>query len=535
MRSADRSDCEDMKDAEHQNGETLAFPVSDLTRRLLRRASEPIGVIDTRHAEKLHSRSSLLPAQRLEFLNNLKTRYGVEHGGGNAALNAYPAGGMPLTSPVQKPGAASSFELGSAPPWGSRTAPSEAVTASNSEVPSTVQYRVKRPGTHSGSGLAKPFSTEVAKESPAAISIQGGNNVAATQVRRKTEPTGTAKPLSTEVAKESPAAISIQGGNNVPTTQFQRKTEAIQSLGSATADSSAPPSLNFGDVSQYEGPRSSPVSQVSELPPADVAPQMHLRRKPRSLAAGAPSLLHEDLPGGQRSVRSGTLAQVSELPRAAMVAPMPLQRMPEPGSPAVDVFAAPSPQQDLSNRHVFTPSDASSRSLYSPSKAEPLTATGSISATATAASRQVFTPSDASSSSLYSQGKAEPLTATGFKSATSAFPRAATNTRAAVSAEISVPPSTPGSRNIVWRKAETNTSGQGHAVPQGALLAAPSYTSGPQIMRQLGAESNTGGSTEILSPTSGNGGVDLMRVAEQVSRIMARQLRIERERRGRTR
>lgn len=457
-----------MTDVEHQNGDSVAFPVSDLMRRLLRRASEPVGVIDTRHAVELHARSSLLPTQRLDFLNNLKTRYGVESGGGGTAISASALGAMPLVSPPERAGAASPFELGSAPPWGSRTAPSETVQASDSGKSPSAQYRVKRPGTQERSGASRPLSVEVATVSRHTGEIQPGMKA-------------------------------------VPATLVQRKVEPIQSRGGDTPDSPTPQSLSPGDAPKQAGIFSAnSLPQVSERPVTDVTPQMHLRRGPERAAAGGSLPLREDFGGELSPTASGNVPQVSELPRTSVVAPMPLQRMAETGPLAAINFAAASLDDDTSGGQVSTIRKASSHEPPLPGKSGSLPATVSIEAV----------------------------------KAPAALPLAGTesHSRGAVSAEIRVPPRSPGSTSIVWRKADTNLAGQGHAAMQTAMLAGPTYPVEQPVMRKSDSEIGGSGATANLEATSsGNGGVDLKRVAEQVTRIMTRQLRIERERRGKTR
>jgi hypothetical protein len=455
-----------MRDLEHQSAEAPAYPVSELTRRLLRRAIDPVGVIDTRQAVELHSRSRLLPTQRLELLNDLNTRYGVEHSDGTATPSDSTAGSLLLPSPWQKLGSANSFELGSAPPWGSRTAPSEAEQTSTPGASTTVQYRVKRPGTRVESGSAEQRTTEVAAE--------------------------------TSAASSSKNVVSV-----LPAFPAQQEREPIQPLARSTADSPAPSSLNFDDASTREGARSaSAVSQAVELPRVDVVPQMRLRRKAKSPSAGEPRMLRQDLHDEQPTAGADNLPRVSELSRA-VVAPMRLQRMPAVAPLAVDTVAAPSTREELSSGHVVSPGAAPVSGLHWQAKADPLTATGSRNAT---------TIGDSS------------LAGVGSRS------------RAVVSAEISARPPAPGSTNIVWRKAETGTSGLGQAAPQASSVGGPPYGSVPgTVLRSASELSNRDTVSTLSLPSPGNDRIDITHVAEQVSRIMARQLRIERERRGRTR
>src|SRR5262249_16330375 len=87
-----------MRDSEPQGEQTVAVPLSDLARRLLRRATAPIGVIDVRHAAELHARASLWPVRRLGLANELKARYGLAQDGGGTAASP-----MPLIAPPGMP------------------------------------------------------------------------------------------------------------------------------------------------------------------------------------------------------------------------------------------------------------------------------------------------------------------------------------------------------------------------------------------------------------------------------------------------
>lgn len=104
----------------------------------------------------------------------------------------------------------------------------------------------------------------------------------------------------------------------------------------------------------------------------------------------------------------------------------------------------------------------------------------------------------------------------------------------AVAAEIPNPSSAQAPPKIVWRKGAENSS-------TASLLQSAkreNITPGaPMIARQN--ESGSNQTAETFTPASspspsdsGGGGVDVEQLAEQVSRLLARQLQIERERRG---
>ncbi|HEU0082248.1 MAG TPA: hypothetical protein VFQ87_05195 [Bradyrhizobium sp.] len=105
---------------------------------------------------------------------------------------------------------------------------------------------------------------------------------------------------------------------------------------------------------------------------------------------------------------------------------------------------------------------------------------------------------------------------------------APTGYRGAVSAEIRAAP-LPGVSGIVWRKADANGAGLASAAPAPAI--AQMVAGGGPILRAPAAEPASGPDV-TPAPAPESSGPDVFLIAEQVSRIVTRQLRIERERRG---
>jgi hypothetical protein len=266
--------------------------------------------------------------------------------------------------------------------------------------------------------------------------------------------------------------------------------------------------------SNYKPTSISPLPQVSELPGAVVTAPMQVQRMPASSAAETVAT-REDSRNNYKPTSNSPLPQVNELPHPAGAAQMDLQRVPG-GLPATEEigrlptprnFTLASMRADSSGNNAPTSSSPFSAKLHLQREADPsfvFPATGPVQTAETVAAQ----PSGHSN--------AQP--------------------HAAVTPEIHVPPSLSGSTSIVWRKAETNGAGRESATPGTALVAGPTYTSEHQIMRQAASESDSGGAVaHVATPTSGNGGNDVTRIAKEVGRTIARQLRIERERRGRTR
>src|SRR5271166_4703062 len=173
-----------MNDCERQDRQTAAVPAGDLTRRLLRRATAPIGVIDMRQASDLHLRTSLWIGQRAELLDNLKSRYGVDQGASGTAGTA-----VTSNTPFQTTGVGP-FDLAPAPPSAGRAGSPEAVIGTVSKIsspPVAQHYRVKRPNTHFEANPSKPLSSQTA----ATQSRIGGsaNSVAAIHPQHETSET----------------------------------------------------------------------------------------------------------------------------------------------------------------------------------------------------------------------------------------------------------------------------------------------------------------------------------------------------------
>ena len=447
----------------HQNEESNSIPVSDLTRRLVRRATEPIGVIDTRHAFELHARSTVLPAQRLALAKEFATRYGVEpiRGGSENSTSTIE---MPLVSPKQS--SESPFQLGSAPPWGSTTVPTE--TPKNLvSTTSPVQYRVKRPGSH-----AAPLSTPVAGERAADVGIQTNAPLTA-QVQPQREPTQTVVGTTLEVAPRT----------------LRRTDEVSQQTWS------------FPTVA---------LPTAREVPHIELAAEMPVQRQFRSAAIDSILTSRGNLP----AVRDKTVPQASESPRPAAAATMPLKFTTVADSLVPQKAATQSTQQSAPMPPAFN--------LDAPMS-------------------QVFNLDHAPVSERQLRIRVDDLPVDGPKleDNTNADPGLAGSkplSQAAVVAETQVPPSPMAFTGFVWRKAESPAAG-GITMPQQAAgLSGPTYSSEMPIMRQSASEPMAAGADSHLTlPGSSDGGIDLTRLAEQVSRILTRQLRISRERRGRTR
>ena len=109
----------------------------------------------------------------------------------------------------------------------------------------------------------------------------------------------------------------------------------------------------------------------------------------------------------------------------------------------------------------------------------------------------------------------------------------APQSRVAVASPIATVPVTP--TNIVWRKADGEAVSHASVLPSARTLSA---SMNGVLSRQDGAaEQVSAGHAPVpaASPVSAGTALDVTHIAQQVRRAIARQVRVERERRGRTR
>jgi len=453
-----------MANSEHQHGQSAAFPPNDLTRRLMRRATDPIGVIDVRHAVGLHARSDLWPAQRLGLLDNLKRRYGVlADAGGATGIAAPVATGLPFVSPLHRTAASSPVDRMSPSVSSPGSADTAAATVSQaSSATSASQYRVRRPDSRAPRDPAAPsFSDASGARSPAEVTRVGVNASATIQVQRKTSdmpsPAGSAPDASPPVVRA--AALDARWH---------------------TSDTLA----SDGSFAAY------PLPQAGELP---IMAASMIGRPSTSQALGRTSA-REDRSGdaATSSIPSSValhLQRKANHPSAVTATGEETGRFPALG----DVTRA-STRDERRGHDAPTSSNPSSRGLQlqrMPDHPSALPLAGPVQ---TAEAKAQF--------------------------------------RGAVAAEVLAPPQLPGSASIVWRKADANGASRASATSGPAPTGGPTYT---QIMRQSQSEPTPGSIAPVATAAVGNNGVDITRVADQVGRMIARQLRIERERRGMTR
>jgi len=105
---------------------------------------------------------------------------------------------------------------------------------------------------------------------------------------------------------------------------------------------------------------------------------------------------------------------------------------------------------------------------------------------------------------------------------------------AIVAVEIRASPLSGASPAIVWRKARHDRESRDVIPP--SVIDRSASVQGRQILSVSGAQTDFGERiSPLATPFAGVGAVDVTNLARQVSRAIARQLRVDRERRGRTR
>lgn len=459
-----------MTGPEQHDGQTVAFPVNELTRRLLRRASEPIGVIDVLHAAELHSRASLGVGSRLEFVNNLKQRYGADV-----------SKGLPpeWVAPLHWAAGLSPFNPGLPSAWLGSTGITDSITG-NTASPPPQEYRVRRPNSQLEPAAPRLYTSET-------------------------------------VAPQSHAKARV-GTNAVPIIQAQRRTAETKAPVSSSPNSSLLP-LMFSASSSHSPAVPEKLDAVVEIPHTSAAQDLRV----------VASMQHELSAGSTKSSRSiAPPPKVSESPRSRSASQMHLQRMPDSSAAAKRVGGVSEPDElRPGSTHLDSSPIDASRSNSTLTNLIPRISEVSPPVTVTQMHLQRRVNDVVSSAAADSTTAPEVVTAA---------PQSNTKlpARRAVAPEIRVA-SPPAFTSIVWRKADTNGARQESGPPAGAAILTPAYANSYQIMRQSSSEpASSIAVAPPETPIAVGGGAEITRIAEHVSRIIARQLAIERERRGRT-
>ena len=416
---------------------------TELAERLMRRATEPLGVIDMRPAEKLHARGSEWIAQRFSLLQQISARHGL-------AETPLPAPAVPLPRPTDESAAAA--DDGAASPG----------------------EPVPLPVSSSAANL-----TTALKESPQSSSLQHSSVAAAPVMERAPAPPAS---LSAQakgvVGAQTPAPIA-----SAPVISSVRAEMSLQRKLSNDAGQRAAQSVPVQPTAGWVGSCDAHPGPVSEMP---------LQRK-------SSSTINPE-------------AAISELPLSNTSG----------GPPSAPAFAAPGAETSAAVR------------VYEMSGRNPSTAKGAIGTNATGLpliQRSAIKPAPAKGASTIAVQ--ELMTHAGGSPAdplhVSAEKRPESKPPALTVREQYRPQAVPASP-LIMRRVESPA----YATNSGAL--APSFSlmtqAGPQVMRAIeSAPEPQAASFGAPEPNR----ADVAEIADRVSRLLARQLEVSRERRGRLR
>jgi len=468
-----------MSDVEHLDAVLRAFAKSDLGQRLLRRGAASIGVVDMRHAFGLHSRATLRPTRRLGLVSELKRRYGQ---------NQHEASPMGLVFRNATAGpVAASIAMAASGPF---EAAMSATTTNEPPRPTGATEPRLDPQTESSTATLWPTGATEPRFDPQTESAS------ATLYRVK-------RPKASQDAGEAAAASVPMGG--MVTLEPPASPRGTQS-------SSAPVAPMDAQVEERRPPSVSPESPAP-VRAADSAVTGRVAPEPSATAPPRASGEADSQPQGSLSARPSPLV----FARREIIAPQAARNDQQPAKPVASSATTPTPHPPA-------------RTLTEPGSVSPTTP-ASREGERQLSPRLNFAPQPAQGSDPAS---GPPPLYVANASARTPSDRLA-QSHVPVSAEIRPSQAASASPAIVWRKPHHEREGR-EVMPQ-TPIAAFASTDGGQT-RFVAADGKAGFGERAASPTTrfaDGGAVDVAHIAREVSRTIARQLRVDRERRGRTR
>ena len=504
-------------------GETGPEQSTELAERLLRRRTEPVGVINTSHPLQMYDRTAGLVARRFAMLDHWRTRYA------DAENAAQPKGDVGFDFALTSaPAAALREKAAAAPPLSPRSITPRSSAQTLAPVPTQAApplMRVMRRATRP-SDAGRPSSTP-SGHSPI---IGGGSKQGSSEAP--------ANSRSIEIAEaaggdSTPMTLARVGGEVAPAPadkQVQRRqsgdgdSDAGSSDVSKSADSitraittEAPASVKgrVVDVAaaaiQPSPVQSPPLALPLATPPIAVA---RAQRK----ADEAPGLL------------KGKILRAPDADVATQRAPFPATTsINERVAGATDAVGSPGAARSPSPARDERMPDQASRPGAEPSSGVSRLPLASALIQRQAAPGETRGPSSEETQAQSREGRSD-------NSAVASAPQTPGG-KPAVAAEIPGPSSAQAPPKIVWRKGAESSSTASPPQPAKRENITPGA---PMIARQNAEGSDR--TAETVTPASppapsggigdGRGGVDMEQLAEEVSRLLARQLQIERERRG---
>jgi hypothetical protein len=519
-------------------GETGQEQSTELADRLLRRRTEPVGVINTHHPLQMYDRTAGMVARRFAMLDHWRTRYADAE---NSAASKGGAGfdlastSATLAALREKGAAAPQISRAAAPPVSPRSvapgssaqtvaqAPTQAAPTAAPPLMRVMRRAARpadaaRPSSTSSShspiigGGSRQGSSEAPGETPAISrsieTAEPGPGDSTPMALARVGGEVALAPADTQVQRRQSGDSDSDAGSGGPGKSADSITRAI------TTEAPAPASVKgrvvdvASAVIQPSPVQSLPLALPLATPPIAVA---RAQRK----ADEAPGLLKGKILG----------APIADV--AAQRAPFPAT-ISITGRAAVATDAVRSPGAARSPspaREEHMPDRASGQGAEPPSwvSRAPL---ASAWIQRQAAPGETRRPSSGENQAQSREDRSDNSTAASAPQTPGGKPAVATEIPASSFAQA--PP------NIVWRKSVESSSTA--SPPQSAKRE--NITPGaPMIARQNDGASDRTAETSPPAPPQApsvgvGGGVDVEQLAEEVSRLLARQLQIERERRG---
>jgi hypothetical protein len=516
---------------------------TELALRILRRRTEPLGVIDVQQPQQHYARTAGWVAQRFALLDHWKTRYGSDED--TASANAgfvFAMPGQPMAEPSRVYASPTQLARAANPAVESQPSPAAAMPAPPE------QFRVRRRGTSPAGGDTVTINR--ADDSAVTSRLQAARGElrvaeipAITHQAAPTSPTLILpKRLAGNIEAEETAADATHNVERSSQRELASPPEAA-----ATSWPTAGPSGTTG-ISHLGSERPAATAAVltqtpvrlSHIEASSAALPLRLQRQPGEAAPEGAPARSAALP--LRLQRQPGEAAPEGAPARSAALPLRLQR--QPGEAAPEGVRV----QELTAPVVSTPT--TEMALAKPAAGlghEPSALLGGERAvsdmTYVVAEQPGFAgiePTPVQVASLVSLPLVQRQSVDSAPSAETA-PDDALSQRAAVAAEIRPTSASTSQPAMVWRQS-ANGSAAGDAgsalplginsAPGGELLVARQTTATESPPSTNTESTALAAATPMPAAPPGNG-IDIAHLAEQVSRLLARQLTVERERRGR--
>jgi hypothetical protein len=468
-----------------------AAPSMELAERLLQRRTEPVGVIDVRQGQRHYARTAGWVAQRFAMLDHWKTRYGVDEGA--AANDSLIFTSPPRTGAEVAPTASNSIQLARAVKESGAFQPS--VTPAVSAAPPG-QYRIRRRSMASAS-----LPQDTASPEPRLVS--------ATQTEGDKSPPGASESGPTPGVSDTPGGVArvetergVIRAAEFPTTMPLAAPNMILSRKAVEAAPETP----GGSVAavEHQIQRKATLSPPAITTTGDLARKTEVSR-PHSVTPSATAAAPVQAPA--RS--SGIDATPAELP-------LRLRR--KPAEAAKEPLAVPATQTIAQ-----TPlSNSSMQPLVQPLLESQSFSGGGASGSVTEQTRP------AGIGDTHTTGASATSLPLIQRQPVGGAPQPVMIWRRSVE-RSSLSAGTPGVAPAVARSAFPLAIGASRGSAQKvARQAATDEATSP-----TSAESAQPAQAAKAAPAAAPNEINVARLAEQVSRLLARQLAVERERRGR--